>query len=287
MKPVAPGIVIAAMLTASPVPAFAQVDERVIYASVVDKNGDPVSDLTDKDFIIREDGQTREILRVARDTDPLQIALLVDNSAGMRNKDTDLRKAVAAFIDGTREGVQIAMITMASRPTISVNYTTDHQALKKAVDRLFSDTTAGNTFLDAVAETSQGFTKRTGSRAVIAAITTPEDLSFRQYTEVLDYFREGGAALHVLTLGANAGSVDHEMVVGKATTASGGRNEIVLSSMGLPAKAKQLATELSNQYRITYARPQRLIPPRETTISARRADLRARGTLVKTEQERR
>ena len=280
-------IVTVALLLGATAPAFAQADERVIYASVVDKNGEPVADLTPEDFIVREDGQTREILRVARDNDPLQIALLVDNSAGMRSKDSDLRKAVAAFIDGTREGVQIALITMASRPTISVNYTTDHQALKKAVDRLFSDTSAGNTFLDAVAETSQGFTKRTGTRAVIAAITTADDLSFRQYTEVLEYFREGGAALHVLTLGANPGPVDRELVVGKGTAESGGRNEVVLSSMGLPAKAKQLANEISNQYRITYARPQRLIPPKETTVASRRADLRARGMLLKTEKERR
>src|SRR5262245_13773753 len=111
-----------ALLVAVGSPAFAQADERIIYASVVDRNGEPVLDLTDKDFIVREDGQTREILRVARDTDPLQIALLVDNSAAMRNKDSELRKAVTAFIDGTREGVQIALITLASRPTISVNY---------------------------------------------------------------------------------------------------------------------------------------------------------------------
>src|SRR5688572_6022833 len=48
----------------------AQVDERVMYASVVNRDGVPVLDLTINDFIVREDGQTREILRVARDSDP-------------------------------------------------------------------------------------------------------------------------------------------------------------------------------------------------------------------------
>ena len=65
-------------------PLYAQADERVIYTSVVDKDGAPVLDLTIKDFIVREDGQAREMLRVARDNDPLQIALLVDNSMSMR-----------------------------------------------------------------------------------------------------------------------------------------------------------------------------------------------------------
>ena len=51
-------------------------------------------------------------------------------------------------------------------------------------------------------------------------------------------------------------------------------------------KLQQLAAELSNQYRVTYARPQRLIPPKDVEVSARRSDLRARGMLLKTEKER-
>src|SRR5438874_3230459 len=83
--------------------AFAQSDERIFYASVLDKNGAPVPDLTEKDFIIREDGQAREILSVAPDHDPLLIALLVDTSRGMRNNINDLRQAATAFVENARE----------------------------------------------------------------------------------------------------------------------------------------------------------------------------------------
>src|SRR5262245_495987 len=103
----------------------AQSDERVIYASVVDRDGSPALDLTVKDFVVREDGQAREILRIARDTDPLQIALLVDNSAVMQNRLSDLRRALTAFVTSMREGVQIALITLAERPTIIAAYTAD------------------------------------------------------------------------------------------------------------------------------------------------------------------
>ena len=92
-------------------------------------------DLTIKDFIVREDGQAREMLRVARDNDPLQIALLVDNSVSMRPRLSLLRKAVTAFIDATRDDVQLALITLAERPTIVVGYTTDRAALRKAADK--------------------------------------------------------------------------------------------------------------------------------------------------------
>ncbi len=263
----------------------AQADERVIYASVVDKGGAPVLDLTIKDFVVREDGQSREILRVARDNDPLQIALLVDNSVAMRPRLTQLRKAVAAFIDATRADVQLALITLAERPTIAVGYTTDRAALRKAADGVFAFE-AGNYLLDGIAETSQGLAKR-NLRSAIAVITgTGPEMSYRQYTEVLRFFRASGASLHIVQLGAGIGEQGREIVVGKATAETGGRFDQVLSPGGLELKSEQLATELSNQYRVTYARPSRLVPPSNVEVSVKRADLRARGMLMKNDNER-
>lgn len=270
-----------AIISSATATTSAQVDEQVIYASVVDKAGSPVLDLTAKDFIVREDGQAREVLRAARDTDPLQIALLVDNSASMRDRLTLLRKSVAAFVDATREDAQIALITLAERPTTAVGYTTDRGALHKAIDKMFAYD-AGNYLLDGIAETSQGLAKRTMWRSVVVVLTElgPE-LSYRQYTEVLRIFRESGAALHVLQVGMGIGGQGREIVLSKGSAETGGRYEQVLSVTGLEQKARQLAAEISNQYRVVYARPDRLVPPKTTVISARDTALRARGMLVR------
>ncbi len=266
--------------------AAQQSQDRVVYASVLDKNGDPVPDLTVKDFIVREDGQAREILRVTPDNDPLQIALLVDNSDYMRQHVSDLRRALAAFIDNTRKDIPIALITLAERPTVVVPYTTDRAQLRKRADSVFAVATAGNYLLDGIAEASKGILARPTWRSAIAVITTPEDLSYRKYSEVLRDFREGGASLHVLTLGASLGNADREIVVGRATEETGGRSDVVLSAMGLAPKAAQLARELSNQYRIVYARPERLIPPKTTEVEVKRPDLDVRSMPLKTESER-
>ena len=270
-----------AVFLAAPAALFAQADERVIYTSVVDKDGDPVLDLTIKDFIVREDGQAREILRVARDNDPLQIALLVDNSAPMRPRLSLLRKAVAAFIDSTRDDVQLALVTLAERPTILAGYTTDRAALRKAAANMFAYE-AANYLLDGIAETSQGLAKRTMWRSAIAVITgVGPELSYRQYTEVLRFFRESGASLNVLQVGSAIGRQGREIVVGKGTEETGGRFEEVQAMSSLELKSRQLATELSNQYRVTYARPSRLVPPSKTEVSVRRPDLRARSMSLK------
>ena len=262
----------------------AQADERVIYTSVVDRDGTPVLDLTIKDFIVREDGQAREILRVARDNDPLQIALLVDNSVSMRPRLSLLRKAVTSFIDNTRGDVQLALITLAERPTVLVGYTTDRAALRKAAENMFAYE-AANYLLDGIAETSQGLVKRTMWRSAIAVITgIGPEMSYRQYTEVLRFFRAGGASLHVVQMGSGIGEQGREIVVSRGTSETGGRFEEVLLPTALELKARQLATELSNQYRITYARPPRLVPPSKTEVSVRRTDLKARGMMLKTDK---
>jgi VWFA-related protein len=263
----------------------AQADERVIYASVVNSDGAPVLDLTINDFIVREDGQAREILRVAPDKDPLQIALLVDNSVSMRPRLSLLRKAVTAFIEATRDDVQLALITLAERPTILVGYTTDRAALRKAADSMFAFE-AANYLLDGIAETSQGLAKRTMWRSAIAVITgLGPELSYRQYTEVLRFFRAGGASLHVVQLGAGIGGQGREIVVTKGTSETGGRFDEVLVPTSLELKSRQVATELSNQYRVTYASPKRLVPPSKVEVSVRRTDLRARGMLLKPQQQ--
>jgi VWFA-related protein len=281
--------------------AFAQVDERVMYASVVDDKGVPLTNVTAKDLIVREDGQSREILRLAKDDDPLQIALLVDNSVSMRDKLSDLRKAVSTFISSLRPGVQVALLTLAERPTVVMNYTADHASLLKAAGNIVAYD-AGNYVLDGIAEASEGLMKRTSVRSIMVVVTgTGPELSYRHYSDALRPLRESGASLHAIMVaapnieqamraaergnpadsGGGIGGVGRDIVLGRMTKETGGRYEEVLSISGLSAKLQQLSSELSNQYRVTFARPQRLIPPKSTEISARQPNVHARGMLMK------
>jgi VWFA-related protein len=301
MKPAALALLAAMLLGGT---AFAQVDERVMYASVIDSKGEPVLGLNAKDLIVREDGQTREILKVTTDDDPMQVALLVDNSVEMRNKLSDLRRAIRIFISSLRPGVQVALLTLAERPTIVVNYTADKAALVKGVDQIVAYD-AGNYVLDGIAEASEGLAKRTMARSVMVVVTGEgPELSYRHYTDALRPLRASGAALHAIMVGAaniegalhavehgnpgdsgaGIGGVGRDIVLGRMTKETGGRYEEVLSMSALSAKLQQLSSEISNQYRVTFARPQRLIPPRNTEISARQPNQHARGMLMKADK---
>jgi hypothetical protein len=270
----------------------AQTLQRSIYASALDQGGAPVPDLGPTDFVVREDKVAREILSVAPATDPLQIMLLVDNSQAADPYIRDYREALTAFInaiaaDETGAKHQIAIVTLAERPTSNTEYTFDLGLAIKGAQRIFSTPGSGTYLLDGLIEVSQGIAKRASPRPVIVAITTEgPEMSDRQYMTVLEPLRASGAALHIIIVGAPVNNAyDRSVVIAMGTKETGGRNDNIFTSTALTGLLKQVATELIHQYLVTYARPNTLIPPEQVTISSARPGMTVRGTPVKTRQE--
>ena len=283
-------LVAALAVAASATPA-AQAVQRSLYVSVVDHAGAPVAGLGPDDFIIREDRVAREVLRVAPAGDPMQIALLVDNSQAAEAYIRDYREALPAFIAAMTESGgpkhELSLIALAERPTILSQYTSDPAELQKAVQRVFSMSGSGTYLLDGIIETSKGITKRASPRPVIVAITTEgPELSERHFEQVLGPLKDSGAAFHVVTLGRPA-NLDHDraVVLDQGTKESGGRYDSLLTGNALTARMKDIARDLKSQYRVTYARPQTLIPPERITVAAAKPGQTARGTVVHGERE--
>src|SRR4051812_26804501 len=91
LLPAALCAVVAAWLPPSDLHAQAASRERTLFVSAVDDKGEPVEGLGPTDFVIREDGLRREVLRVSRATEPIDIALLVDTSASAVNAISPIR----------------------------------------------------------------------------------------------------------------------------------------------------------------------------------------------------
>ncbi len=287
-----------ACAVAWPGPLAAQAIRRALYVSVLDQAGAPVPNLGPADFVVREDNAAREVLKVEPAIEPMQVALLVDNSQAARDEIPHIRQALPVFIaalTGSAAGDvknEVAIIAIGERPTIFAASTTSRANLQKGVDRLWSLPGTGAYLLDGIIEVCQGFKKRDARRPVIVAISAEgPELSNRQYDQVLDPLRASGAALNVLTIGPPSGSLSDEarnrsVVIDEGPRITGGRREDLLTGMALTSALKQLADDLTHQYRVTYARPQTLIPPEHVTVAAAKPGLFARGTLIKEQQGR-
>jgi hypothetical protein len=272
-----------------PAAALAQTTvEREMFVSVLNKADEPVLALGPADFIVREDGRIREVLRARRATDSIDIALLIDTSQALGRQVADTRRAIEVFIEAMAGHAQISLIGLGDRPTILTPFTDDPAKLKKGVGGVFEIPGAGATVLEGIQETLKGLAKRRPERAAVVVLWAGGvEFSNLGDAVLLGQIEESGAALHVLTVG-NAVPPDamtqegrsREIVFDSGTRQSGGRRENVLSSMALPDAMKKLAAELLGQYRITYVRPETLIPPKTIEVTVRQADVTVRATAV-------
>jgi hypothetical protein len=273
----------------------AQAIQRALYVSALTDAGAPVADLGPSDFIVREDNAAREVLKVEPAIEPMQIAVLVDTSQGARDDISHIRTALPAFVKALTTGDvknEVAIIAIGERPTVFTNYTFSQVELKKGIDRIWSVQGSGAYVLDGIIEVCQGFKKRGAQRPVIVAILSEgPELSNRQHDQVIEPLKNAGAAFHAITLGRPSTSLSNEarernMVLDEGPRLTGGRREELLTSMALGGKLTQLADELLHQYKVTYARPQSLIPPERVTVTSAKPGVIARGTLIQEQKGR-
>jgi hypothetical protein len=265
---------------------FAQARERVLYVSVYDSDSlQPVKDLKPDGLIVREDGTRREVLRVTPATSPMPVAVIIDNSAAATPNIADLRRGLTTFIKAIDGLGPVALVTVASRPTIARDYTSDQKALLDAANRLFAEPDSGATLLDAIADVSKGLGKREGERAAIVIVTTENvDFSHLHYTEVLESVKSSGAQVHAIVLVNPSGSYSNDEARNRATVLdrgpreSGGVRTDILTSLSFESRLRDLAGILKSQYRVVYARPESLIPPEKIDVSSAAPRLDARAT---------
>lgn len=273
-----------AVLSSSSSRLTAQPRERTLFVSAVDAKGEPVEGLGPEAFVVREDGRKREVLRVSRATEPLDVALIVDNSQATADEITFIRDGVSKFIATMGSEHRIALIGLAERPTALVQYTTDRAQLTAAAGRLFSIAGSGMTLLDALYETSRGLRRRDSVRAVFVPIVTDgTEFTNRYSRDVVKELRESGVALHVVGIGRFPYSDEHPvrertLLMDDGPKATGGQRIQLLVANPLANALERLARELSSQYKVVYARADSLYNTGAVEITPGRPGIIVRGT---------
>ena len=269
---------------ALPAAVFAQAKPIEAYVSVFDGKGNPAAGLTAEDFRVREDGVAREVLKVGPSTEKLTVAFLVDDSEATVQATQMMREAMASFIKDLDGKAEIALITYGDRPTIVVDYTTNQKQLQDGAKRIFPRTGAGGNLLEAIVETSKGMKKREAKRPIIAVLMMDNGIEFsnRYYEQVLEEVDKARATLHVVAIGQPSNNLTDEVrnrnqVIALGTERTGGRRDHVLALTAAAPAMKRVAADLLNQYVVTYARPDTLIPPEKIEVTVAKPGLTARA----------
>jgi VWFA-related protein len=279
--------VVCAVIVLNTGPSHAQADEWTVFTSVVDQTGTPVQQLTAADFVVRENGMAREILRVSPAADSLRVAVLIDTSQEVRSDLVDLRQGLRAFVNELDRRHEVALIGVGGPPTTLVDYTRDLARLEIGIKRLVSRPGTGSYLLSALIETSRVFRKRRDLRRVMVVVTTQgPEFSEIGYQTVLEYVRESGAPLHSFVLRregmspTDAAAQEVELTLAVGTKMTGGRREELLTAMAMTGRLQSLASELNHQYEVVYARPQMLIPPKTIEVGVKRPGVIVRAPRI-------
>jgi VWFA-related protein len=232
---------------------------RALTVTLLDAKGQEVSDVSAADVALSENGVHRDIASFARDSRPLTLAVTVDTSAAFSSEyRLNVVEAVVGLIARLPEGTRYALWTTGDRPTKVVDYTEDKGAVGTALRRVAPQ--GGNYTLDAIAEATADLVKlaREGDRTAVVSVTgLGVEFSYRDKQRAADE-AEGRAELFLSVMVETAGEdFDARTRLGytldRLATASGGRDEQVLSFMALDSALKKFSAHLRSAYRLRYA----------------------------------
>jgi len=171
-----------------------------VAASVRDKHGQVISNLTKDDFVLTDDGHPQAINYFAHDTNlPLNLGLLVDTSMSQRNVLSEERTASQHFLDQmlTNEKDKAALVQFDHEVDLLVDLTASKDKLRSGLDQLGNSQSGPSSDPD---DADQGGGRRRGGGG-----TTLYDAIYLASNEVFNK-QADRKALIVLTDGVDRGS---------------------------------------------------------------------------------
>lgn len=174
----------------------------VVPVSVIDGAGQPVMNLTAKDFRLEEEGRMQEIAQISSaDQVPLEIALLIDVSSSVNQLFEYEKNAAAQFLkDVMKSGDRASIFLVGDKPTLAQPRDTAERTAETV--RSIQPTKKYTAFFDTVSAAVDYLKKNApqNSRRVILVLSDGEDTySANTLTSYEGAYREMDKKINTLT----------------------------------------------------------------------------------------
>lgn len=218
-----------------------------VYASVTDARGEPVTNLTREDFVVREDGEAQTVSAFAAGEFPLTVALGVDRSWSMAGDHLRLAKqASAAFLRELRPGDRSMVMAISSTADVIAPLGADRSAQLRAIDAL--DPWSTTALQDALLVALDRLEPEPGRQALIVFSDGVDRYSEASSSDVLTRARRSNALIYPIAFGRTRPPLLAELAV-----LTGGRSFLLRDAADLQHTLSQIARELRYQYLLGYA----------------------------------
>jgi Ca-activated chloride channel family protein len=272
-----------------PQPSFRAGVDLVSLNVTVSDGSRYVTDLSQEDFNVYEDGVKQEVTFFNRTNLPIALALLLDTSASMESKLGTAQEAAIGFARKLRGQDLAEVIDFDSRVVILQNFTNATGDLESAIRKTSAggSTSLYNAVYIALKDLKKVVAKNVDEirRQAIVVLSDGEDTSsLLPFEEVLDLAKRSETAIYSIGLRTDGPSTssrgfkEAEFVLRQFSQETGGRSFFPNQISDLANVYGQIADELSSQYTVGYTsrNPKRDGSWRRLVVRVNRPNLQAR-----------
>jgi Ca-activated chloride channel family protein len=233
-----------------------------LNVTVTDAAGKYVTDLTEPDFEVYEDGARQALTFFSRTQQPISLALLLDTSASMEERMGIAQEAAIGFARQLHKDDQAEVIDFDSQVRVLSPFTNDASALEKAIRTTTANgsTSLYNALYIALKELKKTRVSTSSDirRQAIVLLSDGDDTSsLIEFDQVLDLAKRSETVIY--SIGLRQGEIarrefkEAEFVLKQLSTETGGRAYFPTDARELAKIYQSIWDELSSQYALAYS----------------------------------
>ncbi len=151
-----------------------EVEEVVLYATVIDNSQRIVNTLTRDAFTVYEDGRPQVITSFRREDIPVSLGIVIDNSGSMKRSRIAVNQATINLVKASNPKDEVFIVNFNDEFWLDQDFTADVGKLKEALERI--ESRGGTALYDALIASADHMKKnaKLGKR-VLLVVTDGED----------------------------------------------------------------------------------------------------------------
>jgi Ca-activated chloride channel homolog len=227
----------------------------VVHASVLDRSGKLVTNLSESAFKVQENGVDQAIKIFRREDIPVSMGIIIDNSGSMRDKSAKVAAAALALVRASNPQDEVFIVNFNDDAYLDQPFTNDIKKLEQALERY--NTKGGTAMRDAIS-TSLDYMKEKGKKdkKVLMVVTDGNDNTSNVSQE--DLVRKGQSDVLIYSIGILGDEEPREARRAKRAlhdlaVASGGQDYYPKDLAEVDKITPEVAQEIRNQYTLAYS----------------------------------
>jgi Ca-activated chloride channel family protein len=227
----------------------------VLHASVTDKHGKLITDLSRDAFRVLENGQPQELKVFKREDVPVSLGLIIDDSGSMRTKRERVEAAAMTLVKESNPQDEVFIVNFNDEPYLDVPFTNDPKKMEQGLTRI--DSRGGTAMRDAI-DLSMNYLKSDGKKdkKALLVITDGNDNASNMSLERIVQKAQQWEVL-VYAVGLLADEEKREASKAKRdlkalTNATGGLVYYPASVSDVRELCETIARDIRNQYTLAY-----------------------------------